>query len=201
MNEMEVPFIFRGITEIAKAIISFFEKAGAEFLDWTIHIVPMVLVALTLLNVIVRLVGEERFERFAHRCTGNIFARYLVLPYLSAFFMGSPSGHVFGKYLKEHQKPGFFEVTNRTCMAPMMTMFPHVNPAELFVWLGIYNGVVKRYGLETGALLGIVTFLLATVTSVFIGFTVEKISLYIARQKGIDLWDSESVNERRKEVA
>ena len=79
-------------------------------------------------------------------------------------------------------------------MIPMMFIFPHVNPGELFVWLGIYNGVVQRYGASSGALLAVATFLLGLVSSSFIGITVEKVANYIAKQQGKD-WATIQMNK------
>jgi PTS system glucitol/sorbitol-specific IIC component len=171
---------------LAQGLSKFFADAGAEFLAWSTDIVPLALVALTVLNAIVSLIGEDRFDGISRKLTNNFFARYTLLPYLANFLAGSPSSFVFGRYLHEKYKPGFYEVNNRTNMAPMMCLFPHVNPGELFVWLGIYNGVVQGYGEKAGALLAVSTFLLAFCTSSLIGLTVEKMAGFLARRQGID---------------
>ena len=78
----------------------------------------------------------------------------------------------------------------------MMCLFPHVNPSEMYVWLGVYNGVVTQYGTQAGGLLAVCTFLLALCTSSFIGITVEKMTMFLSKRKGID-WDE---IEARKEM-
>lgn len=171
---------------IAEAFTGFFGDAGAAFWDTVTGTVPMVVVALTVMNTIVALIGEDRFDVTAQKLTKNLFARYTLLPYLANFMVGSPTSFTFGKYLKEKYKPGYYEVCNRTNMAPMMCLFPHVNPGELYVWLGVFNGVVAAGGERAGATLAVATFFLALCTSSFIGFVVEKMTLFLAKRQNID---------------
>lgn len=187
-SAVQIPVFMQVLASGAQALTGFFQAAGTAFLNNALGIIPMALIALTVLNSIVSLCGEDRFDKFAQKLTGNFFTRYTLLPYLANFFVGSPICFTFGRYLKERYKPAYFELANRTNMAPMMCLFPHVNPAEMFVWLGVFNGVVQKYGMETGALLAVCTFILAFCTSSFIGLTVEKMTLFLARRKGID-WE------------
>jgi len=187
-SSVQVPKFMEWLVSGAEALTGFFSAAGEEFMGWASGIIPMALVALTVLNAIVSFIGEDRFDRFARKLTKNFFTRYTVLPYLANFFVGSPSCFIFGKYLQERYKPAYYEVCNRTNMAPLMCLFPHVNPAELFVWLGIYNGVVQGYGTRAGGLLAVATFIIALVTSSINGLIVEKITMYIAKRKNIN-WD------------
>lgn len=186
---IQLPGILQWLISAAEGLTSFFSAAGEEFMAWAADIIPLALVALTILNALVSFVGEDRFERFAKKLTKNFFTRYTLLPYLANFFVGSPSCFIFGKYLPEKYKPAYYEIANRTNMAPMMCLFYHVNPAEMFVWLGIYNGVVTLYGTGVGATLAVATFLLAFVTSSFNGLVVEKVTMFLAKRKGVD-WDA-----------
>ncbi|MGO5049234.1 PTS glucitol/sorbitol transporter subunit IIC [Dysosmobacter sp. Sow4_B12] len=174
------------IVSIAEGFTGFFSAAGESFVGTMSGIVPLVLVALTVLNTAVALIGEDRFDSAARRLTKNFFARYTLLPYLANFMVGSPTSFTFGKYLHEKYKAGYYEVCNRTNMAPMMCLFPHVNPGELFVWLGVYNGVVQVAGERVGATLAVATFVLAFCTSSFIGLIVEKMSMFLAKRQGVD---------------
>lgn len=191
-SAVQVPGFMQFLASGAQALTGFFQAAGSAFLANALGIIPMALIALTVLNAIVSLCGEERFDKFAQKLTGNFFTRYTVLPYLANFFVGSPISFTFGRYLKERYKPAYYEVANRTNMAPMMCLFPHVNPAEMFVWLGVFNGVVQKYGAQTGALLAVSTFILALCTSSFIGLTVEKTTFFLAKRKGLDWEEIES---------
>lgn len=174
------------IIAFAEGLSGFFTAAGESLWDTITGLVPMVIVALTVMNTIVALIGEERFDNVAQKLTKNFFARYTILPYLANFMVCSPTSFTFGKYLKEKYKPGYYEVCNRTNMAPMMCLFPHVNPGELFVWLGVYDGVVKVAGAHAGATLAVATFILAFCTSSFIGVVNEKMAAFLAKRQGID---------------
>ena len=174
------------IVSIAQGITGFFSAAGESFMGTAASIVPLALIALTVLNAIVALIGEDRFDSASRKLTKNFFARYTLLPYLANFMVGSPASFTFGKYLPEKYKPGYQEVCTRTNMAPMMCLFPHVNPGELFVWLGIFNGVVTIAGERAGATLAVATFALAFCTSSFIGLVVEKMTRFLAKRQGVD---------------
>lgn len=177
---------------IAEGLSGFFTTAGESFWETVTGMVPMVVVALTVMNTIVALIGEDRFDKTAQKLTKNFFARYTILPYLANFMVCSPTSFTFGKYLKEKYKPGYYEVCNRTNMAPMMCLFPHVNPGELYVWLGIYDGVVSYAGTRAGATLAVATFVLAFCTSSFIGIVNEKMAAFLAKRQGVDFDEIEA---------
>lgn len=183
---------------LAEGLSNFFTEAGAAFWDTVTGMVPMVVVALTVMNTIVALIGEDRFDKTAQKLTKNFFARYTLLPYLANFLVCSPTSFTFGKYLKEKYKPGYYEVCNRTNMAPMMCLFPHVNPGELYVWLGIYDGVVAYAGSRAGATLAVATFILAFCTSSFIGFVNEKMTMFLAKRQNVDF---DAIEARKSENA
>lgn len=186
------------IVGLAQGMTGFFGAAGESFMSLLTGIVPLALVALTVLNTIVALIGEDRFDSASRKLTKNFFARYTLLPYLANFMVGSPSSFTFGKYLHEKYKPGYYEVCNRTNMAPMMCLFPHVNPGELFVWLGVYDGVVAIAGETAGATLAVATFILAFCSSSFVGIVVEKMAAFLAKRQGIDF---EEVEKKKGESA
>lgn len=191
---VEIPKALSWLVTASEGLSGFFEAAGEEFMAWALDIVPMALVALTILNALISFIGQERFERWAAKLTGNIFARYLALPYLATFFLGNPTSCILGSSLKEKYKPAYQELVNRTEMAPMMCLFPHVNPSELFVWLGIYTGVVNGYGVRAGSLLAVCTFLIGLCTCPLNGFIIEKITGFIGKRKNVD-W--EAIEQRK----
>ena len=45
-----------------------------------------------------------------------------------------------GKFLPQRQRASFIDVC-ATTNGPMLILFPHVNPAEYFIWWGIASGV------------------------------------------------------------
>lgn len=192
---VQLPGFINALIEGATGLTGFFSAAGEAFIGNLMGIIPMALIALTVLNSIVGCIGEDRFDGFARKLTKNFFTRYTLLPYLGNFFVGSPIVFTFGRYLQEKHKAAFYEVANRTNMAPMMCLFPHVNPAEMYVWLGVFNGVVEKYGAEAGGTLAVCTFIIGLVTSSFIGMTVEKMNSFLAKRKGID-WDAIEARKR-----
>ena len=180
------------LVSIAEGLSGFFASAGEAIWDNISGTCPTVIAALTVLNTLVAFIGEDRFDKVARKLTGNFFARYTLLPYLANFLVASPTSFTFGKYLKEKYKPGYYEVCNRTNMAPMMCLFPHVNPAELYVWLGVFNGVVAIAGPTAGAKLAAATFIVGFCTSSFIGVVNEKMAMFLAKRQGVDLDEVEA---------
>ena len=65
-------------------------------------------------------------------------------------FMSSPGALTLGKLLPEKSKPGYEDALG-TPAHPLTSLFPHVVPSELFVWLGVAAGV-KALGLPVTSL-------------------------------------------------
>lgn len=66
--------------------------------------------------------------------------RYVVLPFLSVFFLTNPMAYTMGRFLPEKYKPAFYDAAV-SYVHPPLGIFPHINPGEIFVWAGIANGV------------------------------------------------------------
>ena len=108
--------------------------------------------------------------------------------------VGSRSGKShgsMGRYLPERYKPAYFASASYHCHTNS-GIFQHINPAELFLWLGIANGVIAR-GLDTFPLA--IRYLLAGLIANFVsGFATELITKRIEKKQGIrlerevDLW-------------
>ena len=54
--------------------------------------------------------------------------------------MSSPGALTLGKLLPEKSKPGYEDALGTTAH-PLTSLFPHVVPSELFVWLGVAAGI------------------------------------------------------------
>jgi len=118
--------------------------AGADqLLTWVTAFLPKVFLFLILLNALTAMIGRSRVERLAAKCGANPLLRYMALPFLSAVVLGNPMAISMGRYLPESYKPAYFASASYHCHTNS-GIFNHINPAELFLWLGIAEGVLAR---------------------------------------------------------
>jgi PTS system glucitol/sorbitol-specific IIC component len=118
--------------------------AGADqLLTWVTAFLPKVFLFLILLNALTAMIGRSRVERLAAKCGANPLLRYMALPFLSAVVLGNPMAISMGRYLPESYKPAYFASASYHCHTNS-GIFNHINPAELFLWLGIADGVLAR---------------------------------------------------------
>lgn len=164
------------ITWIANGFMSLFQAGGETFLSWVSGIIPMVICLMTAVNSLIKIIGEERVERVAQKMTGNIFGRYIILPILAVLFLGNPMCYTFGRFVDEKYKPAYYD----SCVSflhPVTGLFPHANPGELFVYMGIAAGITKM-GLTLGDLA--IRYFIVGVIVIFIrGVLTERIYLYM----------------------
>ena len=169
------------LVNLAQGLSKFFADAGAEFLAWTTDIVPLALVALTVLNAIVSLIGEDRFDSFARKLTKNVFARYTLLPYLANFLTGSPLPLFSEDTCTKNINLVFMRLTTAQIWLHDVP-FPHVNPANCFGLVSIMVLFNRRKGRRT---IGCLHVPISFRTSSLIGLTVENGRLP-AKWQGID---------------
>ena len=160
-------------------------SAGTQQLQtWVTDLLPQVVLFLILLNAITRLIGRARVERLAARCGSNSLLRYLVLPFLSAVVLGNPMAISMGRYLPERCKPAYFASASYHCHTNS-GIFQHINPAELFIWLGIANGILSL-GLDPVPLA--LRYLCAGLAANFVsGYATELLTGWIAKKEGLHL--------------
>lgn len=138
------------LARAAEWFIGLFQEGGQTFVGQVTGILPTLIVLITFVNSIVKLIGEEKVQRLAQKATGNIFSRYIILPVLAVFFLTNPMCYTFGKFLDEKYKPAFYDAAV-SFVHPITGLFPHANPAELFVYLGITEGL-RQLGLPLGGI-------------------------------------------------
>lgn len=168
------------LAKAAEGFIGLFQKGGETFLGLVTGILPTLIVLITFVNAIVKLIGEERVNKWAKFFTRNIIARYTILPILSVFFLTNPMCYTFGKFLDEKYKPAFYDAAV-SFVHPITGLFPHANPAELFIYLGVAEGI-KELGLPLGEL-AVSYFIVGAIVILIRGITTEIITTKMMEKK------------------
>jgi PTS system glucitol/sorbitol-specific IIC component len=127
---------------VATGFIGMFQKGGTTFVSLVTGIVPLLIVLMTAVNALIRFIGPERIDKVAMVSSRSVFLRYLVLPFLAVFFLTNPMAYTMGRFLPEKQKPAFYD-SAVSFVHPILGLFPHANPGEIFVWAGISVGITK----------------------------------------------------------
>jgi PTS system glucitol/sorbitol-specific IIC component len=176
--------VLGALEKAAEWFIGLFQAGGETFIGFVTGIIPTLIVLLTFFYTLINLIGEERIHRVARFAAGNFFTRYTVLPVLAVFFLTNPMAYTFGTFLDERYKPAFYD-SAVSFVHPPLGIFPHVNPAELFVWLGVARGL-QQLELPLGPLA--VRYIIAGLIVIFIrGLVTQYITFFLARRQGVEL--------------
>ena len=168
----------------ASGFMNLFNLGGQQFMSWVTGIIPTIVMLLVLMNAIMAIAGEATVARVAKVCTGNPILRYAVLPFVSAFMLGNPMALSIGKFMPEFYKPAYYASATYHCHTNN-GLFPHINASELFIWLGIANGITQL-GLDTAPLA--VRYLLVGLAANFIsGWSTEFTTRFVEKQQGVTL--------------
>ena len=175
---------FGTLGRAAEWFIGLFQAGAETFVGFVTGIIPLLIVLLTAFYTLTNLVGQDRVHRAAQFAAGSIFTRYTLLPILAVFFLTNPMAYTFGTFLEEKYKPAFYD-SAVSFVHPPLGLFPHVNPAELFVWLGVAEGI-RRLGLPLGDLA--VRYIIVGLIVIFIrGVFTQYITQFLARRQGVEL--------------
>lgn len=161
----------------AEDFIKVFNKGGEVLLSLMGGILPTLIVLLTAVNALVRLIGAEKIENLGKAAARPGIqwypVRYIVLPFVSVFVLTNPMAYTMGRFLPERFKPAFYD-SAVSFVHPILGIFPHANPGELFVYVGIATGIQQLgYGLGDLA----VRYLLVGLVVIFIrGIVTEAIT-------------------------
>lgn len=172
------------IIQFAEGFMKLFQLGGETFISWMTGIVPVVLMLLVAMNALIALLGEEKVNKLAQVSAKNPISRYMILPFISAFMLGNPMAISMGRFLPEFYKPGFVASQMQFCHTSN-GVFPHINPGELFVWLGIASGV-EALGLNTMDL-AIRYMLVGIVMNFFAGWITDFTTAWVCKQQGVTL--------------
>ncbi|MBO8433725.1 MAG: PTS glucitol/sorbitol transporter subunit IIC [Tyzzerella sp.] len=160
------------ISNLANGFMSLFQAGGETFMGWVTGIIPMIVCLMTAVNSIIKIIGEERVERVTKLATKFIITRYTIVPIMAVLFLGNPMCYTFGRFVEEKHKPAYYD----SCVSflhPVTGLFPHANPGELFVYMGIAAGV-QQLGLPIGNL-GVRYFIVGIIVILIRGILTEKI--------------------------
>ena len=142
------------LAQLATDFIGMFQKGGEVFGSLVVGIVPLLIVLMTFVNALVALIGPEKIDRIGEKAGREGIKyyplRYIVLPFVSVFFLTNPMAYTMGRFLPEKYKPAFYDAAV-SYVHPPLGLFPHINPGEIFVWAGIANGITQL-GLPLGDL-------------------------------------------------
>lgn len=166
----------------AASFIGIFNAGGEYFMGIVTGIIPTLLILLTFINLIIRLIGEERVMNFMKRCTKFSITRYTILPVLAMIFLTDPMCHTMGKFLDEKYKAAYYD-SCMTFVHPVTGLFPHANPAELFIYMGIASGIAEL-GFDKN-ILAIWYFLIGILLCLVRGIVTEKVFIMLSKRKKV----------------
>ena len=170
----------------AEDFIKVFNKGGEVLLSLMGGILPTLIVLLTAVNALVRLIGAEKIENLGKAAARPGLqwypVRYIVLPFVAVFVLTNPMAYTMGRFLPERFKPAFYD-SSVSFVHPILGIFPHANPGELFVYLGIATGI-QQLGFGLGDLA--VRYLLVGLVVIFIrGIVTEMITARMMKKGAI----------------
>jgi len=168
----------------AEDFIKVFNKGGEVLLSLMGGILPTLVVLLTAVNALVRIIGPEKIENLGKAAARPGIqwypVRYIVLPFVAVFVLTNPMAYTMGRFLPERYKPAFYD-SAVSFVHPILGIFPHANPGELFVYVGIATGITQL-GLGLGDLA--VRYLLVGLVVIFIrGIVTEWITARMMAKK------------------
>lgn len=127
------------LVALANGFTGIVSAGGENLVSLITSILPNVLILLTMINALIALIGEERVNSVAQRLTRFRIARYTIIPVAALFFFTNPMCYTMGRFVEEDLKPATVDAIF-TMAHPITGLFPHGNPGELFVWMGIATG-------------------------------------------------------------
>ncbi len=171
----------------AQSFIGLFDLGAETFVGWVTGIIPRVLMVLIAMNTIIALIGQDKVEKFAKYCSRYKILTYGVLPFVATITMANPACLTLGKLLPDRLKIGYCD-TIFEFVHTNNGFFNHINTGELFVFLGIANGV-EALGLSMTEL-AIRYLLIGIVLNCMSGCVTHFMTGIVMKQQGITLAES-----------
>lgn len=129
------------LTSFGQYFAGLFQTGADYFINlYVLSLLPWVVIMITFMHILFKLIGVERIEKLVQLCNKFFLTRWILSPVIAMVFSGNPMTYPYARFLPEKQKVAFFDPGISFCH-PVTGLFPHANPGELFVWLGIASGV------------------------------------------------------------
>jgi PTS system glucitol/sorbitol-specific IIC component len=171
-----------GVLEwLGSHFIGLFNASGQQFVGLITGILPTLIVLLTFMYALTMFIGEQRVTRAVQWSARWWITRYTIMPMLAVLMLTNPMCYTFGRYLPERYKPAFYD-SAVSFVHPVTTFFPYANAGELFLWLGIANGVTQLG--ESTVPLALRYFLVGIVVIFIRGVVTERITALLIRRTG-----------------
>lgn len=169
------------ISTFANAFMSVFNEGATTLTGWVTGIIPSVICLMTAVNSVIKLIGEDRVEKFCSKITGNFLCRYLILPVIAVLCLANPMCYTFGRFVDEKYKPAYYDACV-SFLHPVTGLFPHANAGELFVYMGIAAGV-QKLGFQIGEL-AVRYFIVGLIVILIRGLLTERIYVVLSSKAG-----------------
>jgi PTS system glucitol/sorbitol-specific IIC component len=173
--------VLNGIIWAGEHFIGLFTEAGKQFAGLVVGILPTLIVLLTGMYALIAFIGEDRVTRAVQWSSKWWFTRYTIMPVLAVLILTNPMCYTFGRFLRERHKPAFYD-SAVSFVHPVTTFFPYANAGELFVWLGVANGVTQLG--QSTVPLAVRYFAVGVVVILIRGVVTELITGYLIRRAG-----------------
>ena len=184
--------VLNGIIWAGEHFIGLFNEAGKQFAGLVVGILPTLIVLLTGMYALLAFIGEERVTRAVQWSARWWITRYTIMPVLAVLILTNPMCYTFGRFLRERHKPAFYD-SAVSFVHPVTTFFPYANAGELFVWLGVANGITQLG--QSTVPLAVRYFAVGVVVILIRGVVTELITNYLIRREGktalFDSFDAE----------
>ena len=173
--------VLNAIIWVGEHFIGLFTEAGKQFAGLVTGILPTLIVLLTFMYAVIAFIGEDRVTRAVQWSSKWWFTRYTIMPVLAVLILTNPMCYTFGRFLRERHKPAFYD-SAVSFVHPVTTFFPYANAGELFVWLGVANGVTQLG--QSTVPLAVRYFAVGVVVILIRGVVTELITGYLIRRAG-----------------
>jgi PTS system glucitol/sorbitol-specific IIC component len=180
--------VLNAIIWAGEHFIGLFNEAGNQFAGLVVGILPTLIVLLTGMYALIAFIGQDRVTAAVQWSGRWRITRYTIMPILAVLMLTNPMAYTFGRFLRERHKPAFYD-SAVSFVHPVTSFFPYANAGELFVWLGVANGVTQLG--QSTVPLALRYFGVGIVVILIRGLLTEYITAFLIRREGkTELFDA-----------